>query len=154
MHSVRPIRSLKFLHRDDYLFNFGSFSLKSVIILMSFWTILGLISFFNISPFLHCYSGIAFLCFKYLSALFNSVFILRSKGDSEKIHTYTLLHKEFWKRFMFFHWLLWCSMPNFGPMYRGKPCLPDINHCILLFQSKGHQIPYNEAITLQLSLSN
>ena len=82
-----------------------------------------------------------------MSALFNSVFILRSKGDSGKIHTYTSLNKEFWKRFMFFHWLLWCSMPNFGPMRRGKPCLPDINLCILLFQSKGHQIPYNEAIT-------
>ena len=44
----------------------------------------------------------------------------------------------------FFNLLFGCPMANFGPLSRGQPHAPDVNHCITQFQLEDHQEPCNE----------
>ena len=39
-------------------------------------------------------------------------------------------------------------MANFGPLSRGQPHSPDVNHCVLHFQPEGHREPCNEVGSL------
>ena len=42
-------------------------------------------------------------------------------------------------------------MPNFGPLSRGQPHSPDVNHCVLHFQPDGHWEPCNKVGSLRLA---
>ena len=44
----------------------------------------------------------------------------------------------------FFKLLLGCPTANFGPLSRGQPHSPDVNHCVFHFRSEGHQEPRSE----------
>ena len=39
-------------------------------------------------------------------------------------------------------------MANFGPLSRGQPHSPDVNHCILHFRPEGHREPRSEVGSL------
>ena len=39
-------------------------------------------------------------------------------------------------------------MANFGPLSRGQPHSPDVNHCVLHFRPEGHREPRNEVGSL------
>ena len=39
-------------------------------------------------------------------------------------------------------------MANFGPLSRGQPHSPDVNHCVLHFRPEGHREPHNEVGSL------
>ena len=43
--------------------------------------------------------------------------------------------------FFFFKLLFGCPTANFGPLSRGQPHSPDVNHCVL---PEGHRKPRNE----------
>ena len=38
-----------------------------------------------------------------------------------------------------------CPTANFGPLLRGQPHPPDVNHCIYQFRPEGHRELGNEA---------
>ena len=42
-------------------------------------------------------------------------------------------------------------MANFGPLSRGQPHSPDVNHCILHFHPEGHREPHNKVGLLSLA---
>ena len=43
-------------------------------------------------------------------------------------------------------------MANFGPLSRGQPHSPDVNHCVFLhFRPEGHREPRNEVGSLSLA---
>ena len=44
--------------------------------------------------------------------------------------------------------LFGCPMANFGPLSRGQPHSPDVNHCVLHFRPEGHREPRNEVGSL------
>ena len=35
-------------------------------------------------------------------------------------------------------------MAKFGPLSRGQPHSPDVNHCVLHFRPEGHREPHSE----------
>ena len=37
-------------------------------------------------------------------------------------------------------------MANFGPLSRGQPHSPDVNHCVLHFRPEGHREPRCEVV--------
>ena len=39
-------------------------------------------------------------------------------------------------------------MANFGPLSRGQPHSPDVNHCVLHFRPEGHREPHNKVGSL------
>ena len=39
-------------------------------------------------------------------------------------------------------------MANFGPLSRGQPHSPDVNHCVLHFRPEGHREPRSEVGSL------
>ena len=41
--------------------------------------------------------------------------------------------------FFFFKLLFGCPTANFGPLSRGQPHSPDVNHCVLHFRPEGHR---------------
>ena len=47
--------------------------------------------------------------------------------------------------------LFGCSTANFGPLSRGQPQSPDVNHCILHFRPEGHREPRNKVGSLSLA---
>ena len=36
---------------------------------------------------------------------------------------------------------IWLPTANFGPLSRGQPHSPDVNHCVLHIQPEGHREP-------------
>ena len=42
-------------------------------------------------------------------------------------------------------------MANFGPLSRGHPHPPNVNHCVLHFRPEGHREPRNEVGSLSLA---
>ena len=42
-----------------------------------------------------------------------------------------------------------CSTANFGPLSRGQPHSPDVNHCVLHIRPEGHREPRNEVGSLR-----
>ena len=42
-------------------------------------------------------------------------------------------------------------MANFGPLSRGQPQPPNVNHCVLHFRLEDHQEPRNEVGSLSLT---
>ena len=44
----------------------------------------------------------------------------------------------------FFKLLFGCPTANFGPLSRGQPDSPDVNHCVLHIQPEGHREPHSE----------
>ena len=47
--------------------------------------------------------------------------------------------------------LFGCPTAKFGPLSRGEPHSPDVNHCILHFRPKGYREPRNEVGSLNLA---
>ena len=45
---------------------------------------------------------------------------------------------------LFFQLVFGCPTANFGPLPRGQPHSPDLNHCILHFRPEGHREPHIE----------
>ena len=45
-------------------------------------------------------------------------------------------------------------MTSFGPLLRGQPHLPNVNHCILHFQPEGHREPRNDFHMFQPPVSS
>ena len=41
-----------------------------------------------------------------------------------------------------------CPTANFGPLSRGQPHSPNVNHCLLHFRPKGHWEPRNKVGSL------
>ena len=67
--------------------------------------------------------------------LFNGVFqLICISGYSQQGPTY--LKKNF-----FFKLLFGCPTANFGPLSRGQPHSPDVNHCVLHIRPEGHREP-------------
>ena len=53
--------------------------------------------------------------------------------------------------FFFFQLLFGCPTANFGPLSRGQPHSPDVNHCVLHFRPEGHWEPRSEVGSVSLA---
>ena len=52
-----------------------------------------------------------------------------------------ILITSFCLKFFFFNCYLAAPRPTFGPLSRGQPHSPDVNHFVLYFRPEGHQEP-------------
>ena len=75
---------------------------------------------------------------KLVSAIFYPIFLF--------FHQMRGLQK-LWKMF-FFYLLFGCPTANFGPLSRGQPHSPNVNHCSIHFQPQGHREPRNKVGSL------
>ena len=57
---------------------------------------------------------------------------------------------SFLRKTFFFQRLFGCPTANFGPLSRGQPHSPNLNHCVLHSRPEGHQEPRNEVESLSL----
>ena len=62
--------------------------------------------------------------------------------------SYLSIHLFMFLFIFFFYLLFGCPTANFGPLSRGQPHSPDVNHCVLHFRPEGHREPRNEVGSL------
>ena len=70
------------------------------------------------------------------------MFVFQNKSAS--YHDKFQCYEKYFGVCFFLKLLFGCPMANFGPLSRGQPHSPDVNHCILHFRREGHREPRNE----------
>ena len=72
----------------------------------------------------------------------------KSRVTSSETTSINIFNNYFVNFFFFFKLLFGCPTANFGPLSRGQPHSPDVNHCVLHFRPEGHREPRNEVGSL------